>query len=942
MPSVGAAKFWMNGAPVVEPLRLRRVPLLAALLCFSAGDLIALRWQPPILLIAATAILLALSLFSLRKTLRLALIPTYALWIALGCWCAQIEPPIPQQQALQQLADGLSRNVRGTVIRVRTLPAPAPNSPQPQTTELQPEPGEWDLDDGPTTPDAQIQSIDLDLQSVEQLTPDLSTMQPTAGGIRITLSGVQLPLHCGDTIEVPLRLRTPDIYRDPGAWSYADYLLSEGIGTSASTNSSRVHIVSAATQSKGKATPTFRCRLFAAQLWASNRMQSFVDSRASHALPRLFRLSTEDASMLNAMLFGDRTHLTRALRNAFERTGTFHLFVVSGLHVALLAAALFWLLRRFRLPEGPAVLLTILIAFAYAELTGFGVPAQRALTMTSIYLIARWLNREITALNALGAAALVVLVFDPRALFEASFQMTFLVIVAIAGLAIPLSQRLIHPRLRALDHLSLIRADASLHPSLAQFRVRVRMASQLSADLFSPPTNPGAPGPDSRTRAGSSTYLSGIPGNLPVWLLRLFFWILDALLFSLAAEVCMVLPMAIYFHRATLLALPLNLIDIPLLSVLLCVAIVMFLASLISPWVAMLPAAITALLLHLMRFTVERVQHTALADLRTPGPAPIAIALACIGIAVCCYTLRARRRLIFAAGILTAVLISLAVLYPSPPRFHHGELEVTAIDVGQGDSLLVVSPLGQTMLVDAGGPTGRGANAPASAWDVGEEVVAPYLWSRHIRRLDVVLLSHAHSDHMGGMPAVLRDFHPRELWISIDPGDSLLFRALLAQANQQHMIIRHFHAGEAFPWSGLRATVLAPEIAYANPGAPVNNDSLVLRLDFDRASVLLEGDAEAPSEAAMLANNRITPATLLKVGHHGSRTSTNPDFLAAVSPHDAVISVGKHNTFGHPRAEVLGRLEAAHILTFRTDRGGPETFLLTPNGGISAKSAASN
>jgi competence protein ComEC len=908
MPAVGAAKFWMNNPPLVEPLRLRRVPLLAACTCFAIGEIIALRWQPTLLLTAATTLLLALSILSLRKTLRLAILPTYAVWIAIGCWCAQIEPPVPQQQTLQHFTDGLSRNVRGTVIRVRTLPASTQDTSSPQNEF---EPGEWDIDTAPGT-----QSIDIDVQAIEHLTPDTSTMQPTTGGIRMTLSGAALSLHCGDTIEVPLRLRTPDIYRDPGAWSYADYLLSEGIGVTGSANSARVHIISAAR-------PTLRCRVFAAQAWASNRLQFFVDSHPSHALPHLLRLSTEDVSMLNAMLFGDRTHLTHALRNAFERTGTFHLFVVSGLHVALLAAAFFWLLRRLRLPEGPAVLLTILIAFAYAELTGFGIPAQRALVMTSIYLIARWLDREITALNALGAAALAVLVLDPRSLFEASFQMTFLVILAIAGLAIPLSQRFIHPRLRALDHLDILRIDAFLRPQLAQFRIRVRMATELSAALF-------------------GETLGHRLRNLPVWILRFFFWVLDALLFSLAAEICMVLPMAIYFHRATLLALPLNLIDIPLLSALLCVAIVMFLASLLSSWVAVLPAALTAILLHAMRFTVDHVQRNTLADLRTPAPAPIAIVLAWICIILCCFALRARRKIIFTAGIITALLIPLAVLYPTPPLLHPGRLEVTAIDVGQGDSLLVVSPTGQTMLVDAGGPTGRGANAPASAWDVGEEVVAPYLWSRRIRRLDVVLLTHAHSDHMGGMPAILRDFHPHELWLSINPGDSPLFRALIAQAQAQHITIRHFHAGDAFPWSDLHASVLAPESTYSNPGAPVNNDSLVMRLDFDRASVLLEGDAEAPSEAAMLDHNRVQPATLLKVGHHGSRTSTNPAFLAAVSPKDAVISVGRHNTFGHPRPEVLGRLEAAHILTFRTDRVGAETFLLTPSGGISAISAASN
>jgi len=146
--------------------------------------------------------------------------------------------------------------------------------------------------------------------------------------------------------------------------------------------------------------------------------------------------------------------------------------------------------------------------------------------------------------------------------------------------------------------------------------------------------------------------------------------------------------------------------------------------------------------------------------------------------------------------------------------------------------------------------------------------------------------------------------------------------------------VRHLHAGDQPRWGAAQVTVLAPAVGYANANAPKNDDSLVLRMQMGKASVLLEGDAERTSEDAMLAAHRVAPVTLLKVGHHGSRTSSNPEFLEAAAPREAVISVGRNNPFGHPYGAVIDRFAAARTWLFRTDEFGLTSFLLRPNGSM--------
>jgi competence protein ComEC len=881
------------------------MPLLAAACWLAlgiAGISVARHWLPAVLLLASIILLTTLSIFTLRRAQPIATIPVAALWIAAGAWSWQLRPVPSTQPQLTQYADGLSRTVRGHIVRVHPLPA--------QTHADRDNDPAWWIEHEPDASTAV--STDIAVDDIEEVTPDISRMVPVSGGVRVTIIAQDSPLpdlHCGDIVEAPLRIKVPLRYNDPGAWQYADYLLAQGISVHATASSSRLHVLESNTAG-------IQCRIFATQNWAAQRMLAYAHSQTNRRLPAIFRFTEDDAGMLNAMLFGDRTRLTHALRLGFERTGSFHLFVVSGMHVALLAGILFWILRWLRMREWLATLITLPTMTAYALITGFGAPVQRALFMTAVFLLARMLLRERSVLNAFGAAALAELVRSPASLFDSSFQMTFLAVFAIAGIAAPLGERTFMPWAHAAARLRALWLDPILPPRLAQLRVMLRLwGEELSS-------------------VGKWVF------NIPALLLRLVLWIAELALVGIVAELVMSLPMALYFHRATLFALPANMLTVPIIGLLAPLALIAFLASLLSPSLAMLPSAATAALLHSIGAIIGRVSHIHTADLRVPGPAwPIALSAITLW-TFCLWAVRRSRAWAWCAAI-ALPLGTLIVLWPEHASLIPNKLEVTAIDVGQGDSLLVVSPEGRTMLVDAGGPVGglNEATAVLNNFDIGEEIVSPYLWSRSIRRLDVIALSHAHSDHMGGMTAVLQNFRPRELWVATDP-DSADYRALLAKAAELGVIIRHMRAGDAASFGGASIKVLAPEPTYINALQPSNNDSLVLRVEYGRASVLLEGDAEAPSEESMLARG-LAPVTLLKIGHHGSRSSTTAAFLAALTPKNAVVSVGRGNTFGHPRTEVIERIAAARTRLYRTDEFGLTTFLLSADGAIDAQPVAS-
>jgi competence protein ComEC len=674
-----------------------------------------------------------------------------------------------------------------------------------------------------------------------------ATSHPVTGNIAVSVIGDMPDVARGDTVQVSGSLRAIRSFCNPGGFDYERFMALQGVHVRLTSQSKNVVLVSRAVGE-----------------WSAGleRARHVLLSEMTGALQGY---SSDAVAVFKALTMGDRTGIRPNLQEAFNRSGVAHVLSISGVHIGMVAVVGFGIgfrvlawtpfLRRRGWVHRGAALIALCLVLGYGGLSGLSAATQRAMLMTSVFLLTYWVGRRHDWLNTLAVAALVVVVVFPPALFRVSFQLSF---AAVATMLVGLRLSPLHPPEPA-----------------ALWR---RWASRLHASVW--------------------VSVLAILGTLPL-VLR-------------------------YFNLFSLVGPLTNLAVVPLTGMIVVpVGLLGIVCWPLSPLLAVWCWKFAVLCLAPQCWLIEKMAAWPWCALNTVTPSMVELVLFYLLLAlVLTWKQWGSWRRIALIAILSVATVDLG--YWVYQRYLRSTLVATAVDVGQGGATLLELPGGYTVLVDGGG---FGDN---SVFDTGARIVAPLLWRKKIRTIDLMILTHPDSDHLNGLIYLLRHFKIRQIWSTGDPAESIGYRNWLQTIAEQGIDHPSFQSlPDRLDRNGAAIELLGPVRDFLRrrsqePWRDSNASAMVLRVSMGRISLLLPADITARAEEELVrrhAAERLR-STVLFVPHHGSRTSSTMRLLQAVQPAEAVISLGWQNRFNFPHAVVVERLRAIGARVWRTDLCG--------------------
>jgi competence protein ComEC len=592
---------------------------------------------------------------------------------------------------------------------------------------------------------------------------------------------------------------------------------------------------------------------------------------------------TPQREILEAMTIGNQKAIPPAVQDDFAKTGTSHFLSISGLHIGMVAAGgfflIFFLLKssEYLLLKFNIIKLATAAAFVpvmiYSLLAGMGTTVLRSTLMSLAFLAALMLRKKRDLYNSLFGAALIILIISPESLFDISFQLSFSAVFALLYIV---------PK---FSNINLV-----------------------------------------------------VPSSLPHWLQMLIRQIYLFILVSAAATLGTLPIIVFYFNRISAVTLIANLIAVPLLGMLtLTLAMAFILTAMFSPGLSSFFIKAASFFTGISVDIINRLAALSWSTFSFSKPNMAEIILFYIFIFLLIETITPGSKnnnkgfpARHPSFVRTALLISLALILADAVYFvlkdqYSTDLKITAIDVGQGSSTLVQLPHGINMLIDGGG-------FPDSSFDMGKSVIAPFLYSQRIGKIDIVVLTHPHPDHLQGLIYIVNNFDVKEVWCTGVKADDDLY--LLWEKTILEKKIKIKRLSSQSPPENISGTTIQCLWPFQ---APIQNDhdmsfddtndsSLVLKISYGKKSFMVTGDISAYVETLLIASGQNLKSDLLFMPHHGSKYSNSIAFIRAVSCRYAIASAGKNNVFHHPHPAVLDRYHVNGVVLFRTDQQGAITI----------------
>jgi len=673
---------------------------------------------------------------------------------------------------------------------------------------------------------------------------------PIKGKLLLTIKEKLEVFNYGDRLRFLTRIRYPRNFNNPGRFNYRTYLALKGILVTAYLKDGReiVKVGETSLNPLLKQVENYRTQI-----------RTFL---AHH-------LQSPAAEIAKALILGEKDEISKELRERFSAVGIAHILAISGLHIGIIALVCFFLLKNIlkystRLILSTDIskvsaLITLIPVITYCFIAGHGIATIRATIMVTTYLIAIIIGREKDLWNTVALAAFLILIFSPSSLFDISFQLSFISVIAILYLT---------PR--------------------------------FSVPLFQHSQEPLEPPPG--------------------WWKKILTRIALFFLVTTSAIVGTAPLVAYYFHRITPWGILANVIIIPLIGFL--VVPLGLLASLLL----FLYQPLAILIVHMMQplimlatSIVELFNQLPYADYRSATPALPEIALFYLAVIILVNIKKSKKaRYGFA-------LITIVFIFNQGFWYYKNNvsplLRITSIDVGQGESTLVQLPKGSTMLIDGGG-------FYDNSFDVGEKVVAQLLWKKKIKHIDYLVLSHPQSDHLNGLVFIAKNFKVKEVWTNgerayTEPFEE--FERTIAEKRIKKLII-----DREYPDRKIKDVLVEflhpPKPPWYDDPSRANNHSLVIKLTYKDISMLFTGDIYREAERELINTAANLKSTILKVPHHGSKTSSSLEFINQVQPQIAIFSLGFKNIFHLPSKKVIKRYQDQGCQIFRTDQNGAITI----------------